>query len=335
MLDGIDEVRESRRPTVINWLRHWTTWYPEAFYVVTSRPAAIREEWRDDLRALGFATAKLEPMTQVQVSDFIDRWYGAVVESGRYRYYRNPGDVERLVGRLKVDLASRPDLLSLATNPLLCAVICAINLHMSQLPTQRTELYQMALSLLLEQRDVYRGIRGAEQLSLKQSLSMLARIALWMLMNGQDSIPRRSALKEIADVSPGLSDRQTDYLLRQLLEQTGLLQKIDKDLIELRYQSFQDYLAATEILRKDLADFLIINSHKPTYHDVVVNAVELASTQTKRELLTGLIERARSEADANQRRQLWLVAADCLHDVEQVGDLADQIQNGLRRVQST
>jgi predicted NACHT family NTPase len=326
LLDGIDEIREAHRPTVLSWLRQFTVWFPEAFYVVTSRPAAIREQWRDDLRSLGFATAKLEPMTRVQVHDFIDRWYHAAAESYRYRH-----SAERLAMRLKDDLASRPDLQSLVTTPLLCAVICAVNLHMSRLPSRRTKLYETALDLLLERRDVQRSIRGFEQLPSSQSRLMLARIALWMLMTGQDSIPYRSALTVIAELADNFGE-SAHYMLQQLLEQTGLAQEADRDLIEFRYPSFQDYLAATEIIRQDLLEFLIINSHNPTYHDVVVNVMELASVRSRRKLLASLITRAKQpEAEAAQSRQLWLLAADCLNDVEQADDLADQVRNGLRR----
>ena len=147
LIDGMDEIREAHRPDVISWLELLTQYYPEAFYVATSRPAAVREQWRNKLRTLGFVTAQLEPMTRTQVDDFIDRWYRAATGS------------ESRAMEFKLRLASRPDLQILATTPLLCAVMCAIYLEIGHLPRKRTELYKMALRLLLERRDVQRSIR--------------------------------------------------------------------------------------------------------------------------------------------------------------------------------
>jgi hypothetical protein len=329
LIDGIDEIRESHRPGVINWLRESIAWYPKAFYLVTSRPAAIHEKMREDLRDLGFATAKLEPMTGIQVDDFIDRWYRAAAGSDRYRQYGETADIEALARRLRDDLGSRSDLQSLATTPLLCAVICAVNLHWWHLPARRTELYDSALQLLLERRDVQRSIRGSEQLRAHESQLMLARIAFRMLMNDEDSISRPSALNAIAELAEH-SGYSADYMLQQLMEQTGLLQEASADLVEFRYSSFQDYLAAGEIIRQNLFRYLIINSHNPTYHDVVVNVTELVDLPAKRQLLAALMTRAEKETEASLRRQLWSLAADCLNGIEGVDDLAARIRNELR-----
>ena len=117
-----------------------------------------------------------------------------------------------------------------------------------------------------------------------QSGPMLARIAFWMLITGQDSIPGPAALTAIDDLANRF-DKPAPYMLQQLLEQTGLVQRVGKDLIEFRYPSFQDYLAATELIRQKLVDSLIINAHIPTYRDVVINVIELADTDTSQRLL--------------------------------------------------
>jgi hypothetical protein len=329
LIDGIDEIREAHRPIMLKWLRQLIAAYPDAFYVATSRPAAIQEALRDDLRAGGFTTAKLEPMTNVQVDDFIDRWYHAATESDRDQDYL--ADVELLAVGLKSSLASRPDLHSLATTPLLCAVICAVNLSRRHLPKRRTELYDMALELLLERRDVVRSIRGSVQLSRHESRLMLARLALWMLINGQYSIPRAPALTAITDLAHSFGE-SPEYMLHQMLEQTGLLQETGDNLVEFRYLSFQDYLAATEIIRQDLTRYLVANSRDPAYHDVIVNVGELAELPLKRQLIAALISKAEQAAAENgQGRQLWLLAADCIGDAEMMDDLANQVRNGLRQ----
>jgi hypothetical protein len=349
LIDGIDEIREADRPSVLDWLQQLTVWYPEAFYVATARPAAVKEQWRDDLRALGFVTARLEPMTSAQVEEFVDRWYRAAVEVGRVRnsfsFYLEPADGELIAARLKSDLTLNSDLQGLVTTPLLCAVVCAVYLNRRRIPRRRTELYETALNLLFERRDVMRGLRPSfRQLRSQQSRPMLSRIALWMLMTGQDAIPHPAALTAIADsIGPRefghgelLAKRveRASYIRQQLLEQTGLVQEVGKGLIEFRYPSFQDYLAAAEIIRQDLIEYLIRSSHIPTYREVAVNVMELADLDTGRRLLTGLIERAEQENDPTSVQQLWLLAADCLDSVEYANDLVDRIQTGFHDMRS-
>ena len=67
LVDGVDEVAESRRAAVRDWLRGMLREFPGARVVVTSRPGAAGRDW---LRDLGFSSAMIENMTPPDVRAF-------------------------------------------------------------------------------------------------------------------------------------------------------------------------------------------------------------------------------------------------------------------------
>jgi hypothetical protein len=332
LVDGVDEVADKHRAAVINWLEELTDQYPHARYILTSRPAAMQEDWRAQLRLAGFATARIEPMTRGQVEDFIDQWHRAARSS-------RPDDdtLARCAASLKAALVDRRDLARLATNPLLCAMLCALNRNNNDyLPHGRAALYNDALTMLLERRDREHGIEtGTVRLNRDQIEPLLSRLAIWMTMNGRRTIPRRTATREIDEPlrrvhrgrGPGCP-LAPETVLQHLVERSGLLQEPTVDLLEFRHPSFQDYLAAVEVFQREHLAHLLRNAHDPMYHDIAI----MAAGQTQkdpvrqRDLLAGLVDRA--AADEERSRQLWLLAAACIADLDMVDpDLAERIQD--------
>lgn len=346
LIDGIDEVPESFRPLIMDWLDKIISFYPAAHYLVTSRPAALDAHQRNLLERLEFTPARLEPMTPTQVDEFIDRWHEAALETA-------PADGPFIADRareLKNSLLRRRNLSRLATNPLMCAMLCALNRnHNSNLPPGRIALYRAAFTMLLGRRDQEKRIpSGLMQLTEDQAQALLAHMAMKMTQNGRRTMLTADAELYIEDVLPRVHSRGTPEssitskaVLRYLLERTGVLQEPIIDHLEFRHPSFQDYLAAIEMLRGRALGHLLRNAHDPLYHDVIIMAVGLSQNDPtgQREILGGLLERARGAtldlletsvppADAvSQSRSLWLLAAACIADVEMVDpDLVRLIQ---------
>jgi predicted NACHT family NTPase len=85
-------------------------------------------------------------------------------------------------------LEQRPSLRRLAANPLLCAMICALHLERrSNLPTERIKLYEECIDMLMEQRDVGRGVSQEDYpaLGTAQRLALLQDLAYRMMRNGE------------------------------------------------------------------------------------------------------------------------------------------------------
>ncbi len=310
------------------------------------RPSALDAEQQNLLRNLGFIPALIEPMTPPQVNEFIERWHQAAVgDSQNESEY-----LQQRANALKDALLRRRALSRLATNPLMCAMLCALNRnHNSNLPPGRIALYRAALAMLLGRRDQERQIPpGVVQITEDQAQALLAPIALWMTLNGRRTISYNDAMQSIIDVLPRLRIREQSQesaspkrILQFLLERTGVLREPAIGMLEFRHSSFQDYFAAKELIRGRSLDHLLRNAHDPLYHDVVIMAVGQSQDdpERQRQVLGGLIERAKDAtyrvlavsqpaADAiSLSRGLWLLAAACIADVEMVSpDLASQIQ---------
>ncbi|WP_018657658.1 NACHT domain-containing protein [Actinomadura flavalba] len=320
LLDGVDEVPQAHRQHVLRWLTDLTRMFPTAKFVVTSRPRVIGDEWHAVLERDGFARARLEPMTRDQVHDFVDRWHATVLPD-------REDDRDRLAASLRDALVARRDLARLATNPLLCAMLCALNRNNNAyLPHGRTALYEDALTMLLERRDRERRMEAAPiHLSRSQAQLFLAALAEWMMLNGQRVMDRKTALDRIGDLTPLLRGVDSvapedlpETVFTHLTQRSGLLQLPAMDQLEFCHPSFQDYLAAGEVIRKNNISHVLRRAHDPLYHDVIIMSVAQAQNDPgrQRELLSGLIEQA--EAGGEDARRLWLLAAACVADVDVV-----------------
>ncbi|MFF7248351.1 NACHT domain-containing protein [Embleya sp. NPDC008237] len=310
-VDGVDELPEEYRADALDWLEQLCVDYPDAAYVLTSRPRVLSEQRHRRLRTAGFVAGELQAMSAAQVALFVDRWHRAQVG--------DPDELAACAEQLKLTFDSRRDLARLGTNPLLCALMCALHRYADQaLPEGRTELYRSAMAMLLGGRERARRISTSRvRLQPTQLEKVLAALAMWMTLNGRRSITRRVATACVDDVLTRF--RQTveppytaDEVLDSLVARSGLLQEPELDVFEFGHASFQDYLAALEIVRAEHLDHLINHAHDPLYHDVLIMAVGRTQDDPsrQRELLDGLI--ARAEADEMHRDRLWLLGAACV-----------------------
>ncbi len=179
LVDGVDEVPPSKRQNVREWLRELVHAFPSAQVVVTARPAATDEKW---LAELDFSSVELEQMSPTDVKVFLQRWHEAA------------GAPEEAQRRLVTQLESREHLRALASSPLLCAMLCALNLgRVSELPQSRMELYAAALTMLLDLRDAERGI--ARILTTSDKTVLLRDLAWRLTLGGRTQLPTRQGAR--------------------------------------------------------------------------------------------------------------------------------------------
>ncbi|WP_331738402.1 NACHT domain-containing protein [Embleya sp. NBC_00896] len=319
LIDGVDELPAGLRPQALEWVERLCRDYPDATYIVTSRPGVLTPGWHDRLAGEGFTRAQLRPMTPAQVRDCVHRWHRAQAGRGA-----DPKELDECADSLIAVLESRRDLSKLATSPLLCALVCALHRNSDRvLPEGRTALYRTALTMMLGGREQARGVTTTRvRLHPEQAERLLGVIAQWMTFNGRRSITRKTAASILEPETrwltpPASQDPYTaDELLEHLLRRSGLLQEPELGVLEFRHASFQDYLAAWEMVQGHHIAHLLAHADDPLYHDVVIMAVgrtqNLRETQTS--LLRGLTDRAARDDD----RALWLLAGAAIADAGMV-----------------
>ena len=123
--------------------------FKDTRFIISSRPFAIREGW---IESRTFEDAELQPMDLPDILRFVEQWHAAVREE--LRNAEEKEDTDRLGLKLSEVIKKNKSIRELATNPLLCAAICALfRERHQQLPSDRIELYEACCQMLLERRD--------------------------------------------------------------------------------------------------------------------------------------------------------------------------------------
>ncbi|MGW1688529.1 NACHT domain-containing protein [Streptomyces albidoflavus] len=326
LIDGVDELPSEQRDSVRAWVRQLVMTYPDSYYLVTSRPAAAEADW---LAQDNFAVLDMLPMTQGDVSNFIEHWHEAARKN-----VHDPSEISSL-DQQQADLIrsirESRQLRRLASNPLLCALLCTLNRDRnSQLPKDRMELYRAALDMLLLRRDRERRINYPEppQLGDSQKKSILGDFAYWLMRNGLTDSFESQAIKQmgISLKSMVAVDSTPDKVYEYLLVRSGCLRRPVEGRVDFVHRTFQEYLAAARIVEIDDLEGLLSHAHLDQWHEVVVMAVGHARPRERGQILTSLLDRGDNEPDS--RHRLHLLAAACL---ETVGECDPAVYERVRR----
>ncbi|WP_432853255.1 NACHT domain-containing protein [Amycolatopsis sp. CA-161197] len=314
LVDGVDELVATRRAAVRTWLRDLLAGYPDIRVVVTSRPTAVTSKW---LLAEGFRSVVLEPMSAADVQVFLRRWHAALLDSTSAPDLLpcRPEEVPEHQRVLLAQLQARPHLRALARSPLLCAMVCALNLdRRARLPRDRLALYSAALDMLLERRDADRNVSAGDdiQATVAEKLALLRALAWWLNENGRTEMSREQALARISSRlrgMPGVSE-SADVLLDHLIERSGVIRQPVAGRVDFIHRTFQEFLAAGEAVDRDSIDLLVSHARSDLWRETVLMACAQASPDQRGRLLSGILAAAAS-ASARTARQLLLLAAAC------------------------
>jgi hypothetical protein len=332
LIDGVDELPYTRRTEVRAWIKDISDSYPASRLIVTSRPSAIGEGW---LGREGFDEAELQPMQQRDIHAFIDQWHEAVGEEIRPEDKTN---LEQLAEELKEIVDERRPIRGLATNPLLCALLCALHrIRGKALPTGRLELYEKSCEMLIQLRDLATGVDLSDypQLSYEQKLLLLRDLAYWMLKNHWPEVEKEEAQKRIqvklANIVGLPSEATPQRVISLLTDRTGVLQEPIVGQLDFAHRTFQEFLAAQSALDEQDTGILVQHAHDDQWREVIVLAAGLARPKVRSRLLGDLI--ARGDWERRDRRKIHTVAVACLEtSVEVDSRVKRDLEKRLRKL---
>lgn len=301
MFDGVDEVHRDQRPQLAEEIGEVVRTYPDCTYIVTTRPGAVEIGW---LRRLNFTEARVEPMTRADREEFIVKWYNSAGLELKHR--PRPGeDLTRTAERLKSELTDQPELGILASNPLLCAMICALyRERQEKLPETPSELCEALVQMLLHRRE--RETPGLQDthflaawrpLQYPQKKALLADLAWHMVSHGDSSIDvdvARSIVSTALAATPGRSETETAEVLQALIERSGLLRPSGEDRIDFLHNTLKEYLAAGQAV--DGGDWHALSEHAddPAWQPVILFTLALAPEQFSSSMVRELLKKAPS-----------------------------------------
>ncbi|MFE5679686.1 NACHT domain-containing protein [Streptomyces erythrochromogenes] len=309
LVDGIDEIPDAERERTRRWLRDLMDAYGgDNRWLVTSRPSAVGADW---LAEEDFTELTLSAMGRAEVATFIRRWHTAARDGGeadaKLRTYQT---------QLLAAVRTKPDLGRLATNPLMCGLICALHRDRNgYLPHGRKDLYEAALSMLLSRRDRERDM-PVPDLREEPQLDLLQRLAYWLIKNGRTEMDRSRAEGIIARALPAVQEAaalgDAPVVFEHFLQRSGLLRKPGPGTVEFVHRTFQDFLGARAAVEE--GDFGLLTHHADDdqWEDVIRMAVALARPAERVTIIRDLLARGENSSDQRIRARIYLLAAACL-----------------------
>ncbi|MFF8728804.1 NACHT domain-containing protein [Streptomyces sp. NPDC015171] len=288
LIDGLDEIPATDRHRTRDWLQSLIRAFPGNRWLLTSRPTAVRPDW---LAEEGFRELSLAPMRRSEVTTFVRRWH----EAARAPEYETA---------LLDALHTKRDLARLATNPLMCGLICALHRERrGYLPTGRKELYDAALTMLLTRRDRERGMAAVDGLELGEEaqLELLQRLAYALVLSGRTEMDTETAESIVERCLPtvaaaaGQGDAPT--VLRLLLLRSGLLRQPADGVVDFVHRTFQDYLGGRYAVEEGHVDVLAGHADDTQWEDVIRLAVAHARPRERATLLRRMLARNTARLD--------------------------------------
>ncbi|CAM5581683.1 hypothetical protein SGLAM104S_10063 [Streptomyces glaucescens] len=304
LVDGVDEVPDRLRKRTERWLKDLIAAYPLGQVRGDDPPRRYR---RAGHRAPGRAAhaAGDEPGGR----PLLPRPLAPAARS-ECRSDEERAELDTYENALRRAVGTRRDLGVLATNPLMCALLCALNRdRRMQLPRARKELYDAALDMLLVRRDSEREIVWGEGVDLtrEEQTALLQRLAYWLIRNDLAEARQDEVVDLVADWMHAMSQvRGTPgQVFAHLLNRSGLLREPAPGAVGFVHRTFQDYLGAKAAVEARDFGVLVGHAHEDQWDDVVQMAVGHARLDERASLLTSLLRRADAEPEHGHRRSCW------------------------------
>ena len=275
LFDGLDEIAEQKsRRASVDWLQKQIDNYNKCSFLITSREHGYSQNTFDRVVVL-----KVDDFDQEQIRKFCVNWY--LADEVRKAEFYDKGlkrEAEIRAEKLLKALASSKELASLAVNPLLLTMITIVFSVHENLPKKRVDLYREIIKVSLEQS--YRNINiPNDRLSTLQKTLVLQKLAYFMMENGVSKI---SYVDVDNVVRTTLVETDPSYSVKSFLEYitqvSGLMIRVEEDVLQFAHKTFQEYLASTHI--KDNINLLEFKLIENVGHEWWSETIRLYAAQT-------------------------------------------------------
>jgi hypothetical protein len=344
LIDGIDEIPRADRPQIQAALEGLSALPAGNYVVFTTRPDVVDETWfsgQDLLRA------EVSPLSATDRDQLIDHWHAAAAD--QLALLKRADNATPLAQILRDKLRRLPEIAQLASNPLLCASICA--LHYSEhgyLPKGQADLCEKLCEMLLERRDRDRKVpaamdrEGYGRLGYAQKQVIVQTIAQDMVRAGEATIDAARVDELIDAKRSGLgvpADLTTEVIRVTLAERSGLLREAYGGALDFMHNTLRDYLAGVAFAQDGQVGELVRNVQDQSWRKPIVFAAAAGKGQFAQKLVAKLLGSYLNEPDAAAERSLrkatrmrLLVAALCEPVITDLGSLRSTLQDVRRAI---
>ncbi len=252
LLDGLDEVPLMMRSAMAKWMNDQINAYPKSVFILTSRPKAYERQQKGHDRLDGLMAFWVQEFDDGQRRNFIDRWYRCQEVFVRRRedeavYQLAQTEADDLYAQIN----GRQELKDMAKNPLLLMMMATFHRRFNgaNLPRQRVKLYQEICNLQLQDRPGDRERKLETVLLNCDAQAILQPLALEMMKRQCRLLDRKIVLSTLQAV---IEEKGENIDAEEFLEQVTTVGELlirQEDEYEFSHLSFQEYLAAMEIVK--------------------------------------------------------------------------------------
>ncbi|BAZ47716.1 peptidase C14 caspase catalytic subunit p20 [Nostoc sp. NIES-4103] len=235
LLDGLDEVLAEQRIYLSQKLNRFANNYP-CQIIGTSRIVG----YHSGTFINGVKEVEIVPFDLQKTGQYVKKWFNN----------------SNTVSELMRELYKKPQIRSLAQNPLLLSLICSLYQEKSvNLPTRRCQVYEMVVDYMLGNwcSDNSRQIPDSGWIAAKQDL--LGEIAYKFSCERKDIFTIQDLRSKIekylknTSISTDFINKNTSQLIAELSQQDGILQNLSGDNKKYLFlhRTFQEYFTALHL----------------------------------------------------------------------------------------
>jgi conflict system STAND superfamily ATPase len=243
LLDGLDEVASTAYPAVARAIRALSElledWSPRNTIVLTMR-TQFHQQVRMDFDDQFPVTCYLRPLTQAGIREFLERW---PFEATKARWSE--------IHRIAEELADRPTLREMCTNPLILAMYIANDqtADSGDVPETRTEFYSLVVEELIVARRARQLGHSDKRVLRAQREAILGGIAYNNISNPSEpaNVASWPQAVEIVERVLSCTTAYAENALRILAKETGIFgEERPGETLRFMHLTFCEFLAARE-----------------------------------------------------------------------------------------
>ena len=339
MFDGMDEIENDKRDEIVKRIEFLCDEFPDNIYIVTSRPAGINNLHFNRFRNIDFHLYEIEPLRFSSTCRLINKWHTAVSQ----KMYSDSDKLNSEAKLLIEQIAERMSLRDLAVNPLLCSVLCALNLNTHYpLPEERIAIYDKSCKMLLHERDLKKGINEKIKKTIftyEEKIVFMKHVAETMTNLELTSIEKDIFLTCLQDkinhIPRAINNNIKDTDLKNyFLERSGMIRLNNDQKLEFVHKTFQEYLAAKAFTGLGAIGLkkLIKEAGNPFWNVVIELSAGFLNKEGGEKLVEEILKKSEREVNSNQKVFLDILAIRCFNFLTEVNrNLQKKIEDKIQR----
>jgi len=257
----------------------------------------------------------IDPLTTDDRNQLIQKWHSTLAGTG----FHDPERLRISGQRLANEIETVPAISQIAVNPLLCAMICALNIdRRGQLPKNQRDLCNALLDALLHRRDAEQSIPLSHfaaplaSFTLDQKKIILRKIAYYLVTNNLSALHVDDADSIIGDIIKnysGFENVPASEVRDYLIERTGIIREPVPHRVDFVHNTFKEFLAAERFVEERIYRPLAANSTDASWAPVLFFATASSHEKYVDRVLQELITMCGAVGGSAEGRQLQVLLA--------------------------